>query len=639
MSDESKVTGSGVSFTTNVGSPAGSRSARGSPAVPPAPFPFRLVLLSELSARAPHSKSASPLPQASPVDKHSFERLMGQLGPTFAVDIGDPLTPAAGPLSIELRWNSPKAMRVDGLVEQVSVLRSLVEAKKLVERAKDGRISAGDARAQLARVLPRPGWLEALGPELSPPPPPPPRAPPPSTPKPAPSPTGSSTSPTSSAAPAGGLEAMLDELLPNDGAGSDRPPPSEVMSGLSSVVASVVRSARREETHAPVPVGKAIQLLESAFVRILTELLRHPEVRRIESAWRGLKLVVDACDPRAGVELDVVPVERSGVLDALHALAEPTGVDAARAWPGLLVVDQELGAGEEDMALVRAWANVASDMRSPLVVDGGPSVLGLDFIGELARVKRSPPAPDDARLAHLRSAVEDGATAWVTMALNGPLVRPAYTAAASRLRDISFAEDAKDQKSHVFAGPAVAVAVLCAKSHARVVWPTAILGPHDGAVADLPVREVNHGGGQPFAIPLETFVAEDVIAEAAHAGMAVFGCARNHDAAILSRAPVLHRRSDGTAAGSLVEQLFHGRLFRAVKKLAASLPPRLDGSAAALAARELEVALRQLFPAAAPPGPDVTAKVEGPMLHVTVRPRRHAGVMIEELAVEVPLPR
>ena len=266
-------------------------------------------------------------------------------------------------------------------------------------------------------------------------------------------------------------------------------------------------------------------------------------------------------------------------------------------------------------------------------MNGHASLLGISHITELPKASRRLAGFDDPRPADARAAAANDATRWATVAMNGPLVRGAYTPASSRLREIPFAEAANDHGNYVFAGASIAVGILCAQSYVRTGWPTAIVGPRDGVVGNLPVYEIEDGG-QTYAIPLETMVGDDVLKEAARAGIALFGCAANHDAAVLSRAPVYHKRGAEAPTTTLGDQLFVGRFASAVQQVAAALPGDVDPAAGAEAA---QIALLDLFENAPPSGPEVYAKIAGGRLEVRVRPRRWAGVALEEFALAAPL--
>jgi type VI secretion system protein ImpC len=395
------------------------------------------------------------------------------------------------------------------------------------------------------------------------------------------------------------------------------------------MVAAVARSARPHAAPRAI-VGTAPQRLEKAFQNLLDGIVHHPEVHRLESTWRGLRLLVESCDRKAGVEVDVLHAARDATADALHRLGEP---DPERAPIDLIVIDQRIAPVAVDLDLLEKWAGLAGTLLAPVVLAGDPAMLGLETLEQVARSTSALSTSDDARAVALRGVASREDARWVTLVLNDPLVRAPYTPQTSRQEQPPFTEDPTDPDSHVFASGAYVVAALCARSHARLRWPTAITGARDGVIGNLPVHTVTDRGTE-AAIPLEVVPSEDAVKEVARAGLTMLTCAPNTDAAVLARVPTLHRGGggQGVTSGTLPDQLFVGRFARAVQQIASAIPVGTDARAAEEVAR---IALLEMFDRAAPSGPEVIAKVDPARnaLTVTVRPRRFAGIALEELTL------
>jgi hypothetical protein len=558
---------------------------------------------------------------------------------------------------VDVVFRDRKSMRPSEIAQAVPALRALVSARRIVQDVAARKLGADAAQAQLARALPRPAWADAIAGLLrAAAPEPAPRHDPPRAAAPKKSDNGNhkdgldalldmvqldaspdALSPPSEplAQPARGAPAVaaspFGEGAPKDkpGEGPFAPSPAEA----SRIVAAVARSARPGAAFgAPAAgAGAAVERLERAFRDVLGAVVRHPEVRRLESSWRGLRLLTEHCERRAGVEVDVLCAGRDEVASALLRLAEP---DEARPAVDLVVVDQMLGPTAADLDRLHAWAGHAEGLLAPVVVGGTAGMLGADELAQAARSTSALSASDDPRAVAVRSLAAREAARWLALVLNQALVRAPYTAGAARQQDPPFEEDSLDPEHHVFANGAYVVAALCARSHARVRWPTAITGARDGTLGNLPVHPADERGRQ---APLEVIPSDDAVKDAARAGLTLLACAPNTDAAVLSRAPMLHRPAGagggaGAADATLADQLFVGRLGRAVGQVAAAIPRDTDPRAAGEVAR---IALAELFVDAAPPGPEIFAKVDPARgaLTVTVRPHRFAGVAIEEVTL------
>ena len=71
----------------------------------------------------------------------------------------------------------------------------------------------------------------------------------------------------------------------------------------------------------PLPADLANQVVEELdrlLSRQLSALLHHPQVQRLEAAWRGLKLLVDRLDFRRNIRLSVLPLAKDQLGPALY---------------------------------------------------------------------------------------------------------------------------------------------------------------------------------------------------------------------------------------------------------------------------------------------------------------------------------
>jgi type VI secretion system ImpB/VipA family protein len=596
--------------------------------------PFRIVVLSGIAPRAEVSTRAEPGIHPVPIDRPTFDSVMERLAPVFVVQAADPFDATAEPVRVELRWPNLKALRPGALIEQVPVLRSLVEAHTLVTQARERRLGLEALETQLARVLPRRGWVtaimgaatasEALAARANVASQPPRTA--------APAAAAVQIVPVAASTPSDPMDALFEKVAlhpahapaPAEAAGGgsvedEESAPSLDRSGMSAFLAAVAKGARggrasaaRVSAPSPAPssgAAGAAQRIERALRILLRSVLKDPDVRQVERAWRGLRLLVERADARAGVEVDVIAVSRERVEDALAKLDEQRA-SGARAAVDLIVVDHEVSRSETDIDQLRAWGRAAEDLNAPLVVNGDASFL----------------EPGKTPIA----TAGDDALRWVTVAMNGPLVRAAYTAATAGARNVSFSEAAFDEAAHVFGGAGLGIAALAAQSYVETGWGSALTGPRGGVLANLPVREISHGNTE-IALPVARLYSEDEVAAAAREGVAIFTSGANQDAAVLSRAPVLGGTSRTRA--TLGDQLFVGRFAHAVEQLAAALP---DDTTEAVAAAAEEVLADLFTPLRAYASvPELAVRVVGGRLEVTVHPRRYAGVTLEELTLSL----
>lgn len=575
---------------------------------------FRVVAVAALAPGDRHRTGPRGEPTATLVDGANFSEVMATLTSSFVVDVEDPFDAAAPPLRVDVRLHDLKSMRPDGLVDAAAPLRALAEARRLIDEAPRAGRNDTELRAHLARVLPRPEWAGHL---LA-------GAPRTEVASPAPGPTPAAAASKA----ASGIDSILDMVDGgSDRAPADTPPAARGNDPIGALVSAVAKSARPPAHRAPPGSAKTAT---AAISKLLDALVSHPEMRRLEQLWRSVRLLVDHAPSRSGVEVYVIAAADDEVVATLDALAESDagGFD-------LVVLGDVLTPTASDLALAKHAAGVGEAINAPVLFSGSTALVGAKDLASVGRSTRKLSASEDPRAVAARAAAGEDSMRWLFVTLNGPLVRAPWTAETSRLRGLAFSEDASDPSRWIAALPAFALAALCAKSFAKTGWPTPITAPHV-MLENLVVREVVDGGAT-AALSVEAFVSDDAARELAQAGFISFGGVPNRDSAYLRFAPCFHRPRAAVAKpaeGTLADALFVGSLVRALRELTDVIPP---GTPPAKVTKVAEVVVRDLLSMAAPPGPEVEARVAGAQLSILVRPHRFAGVTLEEISLEVPL--
>lgn len=592
--------------------------------------PFRIVVVSQVTAGAQYSTGADPVPNVMRLNRADFDRTMSELAPSFSIEVTTALSEK--PLRVDLRWERMKSLKPQSIIDQVPALRSLIDARRVLQNLVERRIQRDAARIQLSRMLPEGRFNDELcrdlaandgAPSASP----------------AAVPAAAAAAPVQKSSGGGALDALLDQV--------DIAPPQQTLEEVapgaaSSLIAAVVRGA--SGTKGAVvgnSLDRAISRVETTFADLLDAILCHPETQRLEATWRGLWLLLENANTGAGVEIDLIPVceGHDKITQALTILARREGIhEAERAPVDLVIVDTTVTSSQTDLKALEAWSVVAEVLRAPLVTGASHELVGVDQLTDLAYSERRHTGTTDARAVAARAVAGRDSARWACLALNRVLVRAAYTTETSRSKEIPFGQDPKG-KGHVFAGAYWVIASRCADSYVRTGLGTAMTGGSDGLMSGLPVHEIEDRG-EHAAIPVEVFISSESQAELSRAGFTSLGCARNRDMAILTHAMMFYREPSQTggdaapANASLADQLFVGRFSHAVEMVASAIPAHASPNAAADVAR---IALADFFRNPPPVGPEIDAKARDGMLEVTVRPRRFAGIGLSEVTLAAPM--
>src|SRR5262249_7628130 len=118
-----------------------------------------------------------------------------------------------------------------------------------------------------------------------------------------------------SGAPAGATEAAPAASAPAAPAGK-----------FADLIATVAKSGRATAS-AQVRPQEAIARIEKALGAQIGAILQHPEVRRLEQAWRGLRLLVDRAHGHSGVRLELMSARADEAAQALERVAGSATVE------------------------------------------------------------------------------------------------------------------------------------------------------------------------------------------------------------------------------------------------------------------------------------------------------------------------
>ena len=605
-------------------------------------LPLRLLVVTELIARAPYNAGASAPESALRLDPARFDDLFGKLRTRAAIEV--PSVLHEGRVTrIDFSPTSMKSFRPDGLLAEVPLLRSLLDGRMVLERLRDGALQPEQAQTELERLWSgSPFVREVLG--LLPV-------------------KTAATVPVAAAAdqPATNVDSLLDmiDLGGTAAAAASAPEAYEAPQAapvaempnkkLSDLIASVARSGR---TGTGVRPTEAVNRVEKAIGAQIGAILQHPEVRRLEKAWRGLRFLAERTKGHTGILIDVVSARAD---ESAAAMQRAIRENASSAPPvSCAIVDIAIDGSALGFARLEAIAEVAEHHTVPAIVNGVARLLGVDDLRGIEKLDNKAALFQTPQQAPWRSASAKPSLRWVAIAMNGMLARAPYDKQTSRVREATVKELPDDEGAFVWIDAAYAVATLVLTSFRETGWPCRILGARSGGlIGDLPVRELkgDFEGEEGIAIPTEVFISTDSQRELSRSGILMLASAPNSDAVYVHSAPTAYvtppKRTYDSATTepevrldrvSLGDQLFVARLVQFLRALCSKLPSSSDP---AEVQPVMEGALAALFENAAPASVELSvraeARPEGTVVALDIKPRRFLGVQLEEMSLEMPL--
>jgi len=310
-----------------------------------------------------------------------------------------------------------------------------------------------------------------------------------------------------------------------------------------------------------------IAALDQKISRQLDAVLHHPEFQRVESAWRGVKSLVDQTDFRQNVRIELLDISKEHLVqdfeDApeiaqsglyLHSYIQeydtPGGEPIAA-----VVSDYEFDRSPQDIALLRNISKVSAAAHMPFVGAVGPAFFGKNSMEEVAAIKDIGNYFDRAEYIKWKSFRESDDARYIGLTLPRVLGRLPYGPDTVPVRNFNYVEHVKgpDHNKYLWTNASFAFATNMVKSFIKNGWCVQIRGPQSGgAVTDLPIHLYDLGVGSQAKIPSEVMIPETREFEFANLGFIPLSYYKNRDYACFFSAnsaqkPTLYDTADESA--------------------------------------------------------------------------------------------
>src|SRR5262249_7668870 len=156
---------------------------------------------------------------------------------------------------------------------------------------------------------------------------------------------------------------------------------------------------------------------EKAIGAQIGAILQHPEVRRLEQAWRGLRFLTERVQSHSGVRIQVVNARPDEIADVLvRAVRANASSEPPVSWR---IVDVVIDGSALSFTRLEALANAAEEHNLPVIVNASAKLLGVSDLGEVERLDNKGGLFTTPQQAPWRAISAKPALRWVTMALNG----------------------------------------------------------------------------------------------------------------------------------------------------------------------------------------------------------------------------
>ncbi|MEW5766496.1 MAG: type VI secretion system contractile sheath large subunit [bacterium] len=539
-------------------------------------MPLKLLVLSELTPRDIQTGISSDRLQRVRINKDNFNEVMEQFNLRVVLEIPNRLADAPQDLLIELSLENIKSFRPEAIVEQVTELRDLWRIRQLLVDLRERKVSRREVQQCLSDWRGSSALREQIKMALS-------------TSPAAPQPTRAPSQPSKVKPPTSkdALDTLFDMVEVPETLSKPAPSPRPVSSTLGEVISLIAGSQPSEEPVNAQAVAAVIADLDATLSAPVNEILHHPEFRRLESAWRGLKFLVDRTDFREDIQIEVLSLSKDSLSRTFDEyIFQPEYEKITDASVSVIIADYEFDNSPPDIDLLRELSEKVERLQTPFISSIGPSffvspsaIPGTHEVGAPSAIFEG---PEHIKWKGFR---RTESSRWLALVFNRFLLRLLYGVEGNRVKvyQAGSAFDFQEETEYLWGNPVWALASLLTASFARTGWCTQIIGVRYGAIENLPVWEYpRRNSHEKVSMPLEFLLPEQKQSDLAENGIIALTCRVNSDAAIVFSAPTVHlpeRYAEAAESlksvrrAALSYQLFASRITHYVERIQGEIIP------------------------------------------------------------------
>lgn len=255
----------------------------------------------------------------------------------------------------------------------------------------------------------------------------------------------------------------------------------------------------------------------------LDAILHNPEFQKLESAWKGMKFLVDRTDFRKNIKIEVVNISKQALLEDFEDSPETiqSGLykhiytqeyDTPGGEPvGAIVSNYEFTSKPQDVTLLQNVSKISAAAHCPFIASVGPQFFSKKNPSELPAIEDLANYMERAEYLKWKAFRESEDSRYIGLTLPRFLLRLPYGPDTIPVKEFTYKEKVTgDQhEKYLWGNASFALAANLSRSFADNGWCVQIRGPEAGGkVEDLPIHLYDVGRGNQMKIPTEILIPE-----------------------------------------------------------------------------------------------------------------------------------
>ncbi|BAI74033.1 hypothetical protein AZL_a05020 (plasmid) [Azospirillum sp. B510] len=332
--------------------------------------------------------------------------------------------------------------------------------------------------------------------------------------------------------------------------------------GIEAFVSELMKPTRKDEKVNNAIVDQMIAEIDAKLGRQIDTILHDDGFQKLETAWRGLKFLVDRTDFRENIKIEVLSATKDELREdfedapeiAKSGLYKQVYVSEYGQFGGqpigAVITNFEYSPNAADVKLMQNMAAVGAMSHTPVIGAAGPQFFGNDSYEALPNLKDLQSIFDSPSYAKWNSFRESEDSRYFGLTLPRFLLRLPYGPQSTPIKSFNYQESAStDSKDYCWGNAAFAFATRLSESFAKYRWCPNIIGPQSGGVVeDLPLHRFDAMGQTETKIPTEILISDRREYELAEQGFIALTMRKGSDnAAFFSANSVQKPKSFGSS--------------------------------------------------------------------------------------------
>lgn len=292
--------------------------------------------------------------------------------------------------------------------------------------------------------------------------------------------------------------------------------------GVAAFIAELMQPARKDEKINNAVIDQMLATIDQKMSAQLDTILHDESFQKLESAWRGLKFVVDRTDFRQNIRIEVLNASKDELLADFedspevvksglykHIYSAEFGQFGGKPY-GAVIANYEMSAGPQDVKLMQFMSSVGAISHAPVIASAGPKMFGCDKYEDIANLKDLESIFEGPKYAKWNAFRETEDARYMGLTVPRFLLRVPYGPETVPVKSFNYQETTDgDTDRYLWGNAAYTFATRLTESFAQYRWCPNIIGPQSGgAVENLPIHTYESMGRVQSKVPTEVLVTD-----------------------------------------------------------------------------------------------------------------------------------